>query len=52
MTQNGIKSLTFRFVAQHLKHCATAVPNENQHVDDIPWILLRITSYIGNNYVR
>jgi len=27
MTPAGIKPATFRFVAQHLNHCATAVPN-------------------------
>ena len=26
MTQSGIEPATFRFVAQHLNHCATAVP--------------------------
>ena len=26
MTQSGIETVTFRFVAQHLNHCATAVP--------------------------
>ena len=26
MTQAGIEPATFRFVAQHLNHCATAVP--------------------------
>ena len=26
MTPAGIKPATFRFVAQHLNHCATAVP--------------------------
>jgi len=26
MTPSGIESTTFRFVAQHLNHCATAVP--------------------------
>ena len=26
MTQSGIEAATFRFVAQHLNHCATAVP--------------------------
>jgi len=27
MTPVGIETATFRFVAQHLNHCATAVPN-------------------------
>ena len=26
MTQPGIEPATYRFVAQHLNHCATAVP--------------------------
>ena len=29
MTPAGIEPLTFRFVAQHLNHCATAVPSWN-----------------------
>jgi len=28
LTQPGIEPATFRFVAQHLNHCATAVPLE------------------------
>ena len=31
MTQAGIEPATFRFVAQHLNHCATAVPNRNEY---------------------
>ena len=27
MTPSGIEPATFRFVAQHLNHCATAVPD-------------------------
>ena len=27
MTPAGIETATFRFVAQHLNHCATAVPD-------------------------
>jgi len=27
MTPSGIEPATFRFVAQYLNHCATAVPN-------------------------
>jgi len=26
MTTSGIESATFRFVAQHIHHCATTVP--------------------------
>jgi len=26
MTPSGIEQATFRFVAQHLNHCATSVP--------------------------
>jgi len=29
LTPDGIESATFRFVVQHLNHCATAVPNYN-----------------------
>ena len=28
MTPAGIEKATFRFVAQHLNHCATAVPSQ------------------------
>ena len=28
MTPAGIEPATFRFVAQHLNHCATAVPKK------------------------
>ena len=30
MTPNGIEPATFRFVAQHLNHCATAVPRSTE----------------------
>jgi hypothetical protein len=30
LTLAGIESATFRFVAQHLNHCATAVPRHPQ----------------------
>ena len=32
MTLAGIEPATFRFVAHHLKHCATAVPHKNKVV--------------------
>jgi hypothetical protein len=35
MTPSGIEPLTFRFVAQHLKHCATAVPTLQKDQDGI-----------------
>jgi len=31
LTPAGIEPATFRFVAQHLNHCATAVPNRNEY---------------------
>jgi len=31
LTLAGIEPVTFRFVAQHLNHCATAVPNNNNN---------------------
>jgi len=36
MTPAGIEQATFRFEAQHLNHCATAVPRLGI---DVPYIL-------------
>ena len=33
LTSAGIELATFRFVAQHLKHCATAVPYVNIEIN-------------------
>jgi len=35
MTPSGIEPTTFRFVAQHLNHCATAVPSVYVSVEAI-----------------
>ena len=32
MTPSGIEPATFRFVAQHLNHCATAVPDQQTYL--------------------
>jgi len=32
MTPSGIEPATFRFVAQHLNHCATAVPDKYMYL--------------------
>jgi len=32
MTPAGIEPATFRFVAQHLNHCATAIPMQNVYI--------------------
>ena len=34
MTPSGIEPATFRFVAQHLNHCSTAVPGEQSNVSN------------------
>ena len=33
LTPAGIEPVTFRFVAQHLNHCATAVPNDSFSIE-------------------
>jgi hypothetical protein len=33
MTPSGIEPATFRFVAQHLNHCATAIPSTFTYSD-------------------
>jgi len=43
MTPAGIEPATFRFVAQHLNHCATAVPNERRwemHISADPDVVM------------
>jgi len=40
MTPAGIEPATFRFVAQHLNHCATAVPELHVSIFNIWWCFL------------
>jgi len=41
VTPAGIETVTFRFVAQHLNHCATAVPSVyGEHVNHVCCIIL------------
>jgi hypothetical protein len=42
MTPAGIEPVTFQFVAQHLNHCATTVPN------DIKYKILYIYACYGH----
>jgi hypothetical protein len=37
MTPSGIEPATFRFVAQYLNHCTTAVPITQMSTRNIPW---------------
>ena len=43
MTPSEIEPVTFRFVAQHLNHCATAVPTELWYFN----ILLNAVNYFS-----
>jgi hypothetical protein len=46
MTPSAIEPATFRFVAQHLNHCATAVPNGIRYLK----ILVNVTPGITMEY--
>jgi hypothetical protein len=49
VTPAGIEPATFRFVAQHLIHCATAVP----HINIVPFIVYDVITVetIVNSYI-
>ena len=52
LTAAGIEPATFRFVAQHLTHCATAVPIQHKINTFIGcWCCLR-ADLLGRGYVR
>jgi hypothetical protein len=52
LTSAGIEPTTFRFVAQHLKHCATAVPRFSNWETKIDCAVLpKITGTIPATYV-
>jgi len=42
MTLSGIEPATFRFVAQHLNHCAISVPTINVYLMNINSILVKL----------
>jgi len=46
LTPAGIEPATFRFVAQHLNHCATAVPHKKQEPTDINVLQWRVLTNI------
>jgi len=53
MTPSGIKPVTFRFLAQHLNHCATAVPfvcSTKHNVEFLAWVPC-ILEDTGEDYV-
>jgi len=37
VTPSGIEPATFRFVTQHLNHCASAVPNIKMFLQELRW---------------
>ena len=45
LTPAGIEPTTFRFVAQHLNHCATAVPNLNIWINETNTLALPVLLY-------
>jgi hypothetical protein len=52
MTTSGIEHVTFRFVAQHLDHCATAGKNENFKINifDFPLsIYFELINHVNGN---
>jgi len=50
MKPSGIKPATFRFVAQHLNHCATAVPNRNQYQEYFLQFYIRLHMFLKTVY--
>ena len=48
MIPSGIKTATFRFVAQHFNHCATAVPTELRSCKFLPRKYLYISYFMRN----
>ena len=44
LTPTGIEPATFRFVAQHLNHCATAVP---KHVESYKYKFEKLVLLVG-----
>jgi len=51
LTPAGIESATFRFVAHHLNHCATAGPNTMVLYYNLMGPPSYMRSYVGRNVV-
>ena len=52
LTSAGIEPATFRFVAQHLNHCATAVPPFKRETNGISQILFGNTCLLESDENR
>jgi len=52
LTAAGIEPATFRFVAQHLNHCATAVPNYKKRIHILQAMRLHFVDLISSYFIR
>jgi len=52
LTPAGIEPATFRFVAQHLNHCATAVPTFNSTRANVISFTAKITAFLAMLFTK
>jgi len=52
LTPAGIEPATFRFVAQHLNHCATAVPTRSSIIALAHWYNKRVKADGSSLYTK
>jgi len=50
LTPAGIEPATFRFVAQHLNHCVTAVPTSSTVSSIIPPVISKYSSVVWGDF--